>query len=107
MNTNNPHYCHVRCSIKPSMKSSSCTHALTELQPTSFQLQPNVLPPTAPDDNDVESVPVTSLPCQWKPPKKRKESTLRISEAVFEKFEYEFSIDGNTFNSIAEHPAVT
>ena len=31
---------------------------------------------------------VTSLPCQWRVPKKRKESTLPISEAIFEKHDY-------------------
>ena len=37
---------------------------------------------------DDEETPVTSLPCQWKAPKKRKQSTLPISEAVFEKHDY-------------------
>lgn len=36
------------------------------------------------DDLDNET-PVTSLPCQWKAPKKRKESTLPIAQATFEK----------------------
>ena len=36
------------------------------------------------DDLDDET-PVTSLPCQWKPPKQRKESTLPIAQARFEK----------------------
>ena len=39
------------------------------------------------DDTDIE-VSVKSLPCQWRPPRKRKESTLRISDATFEKHDY-------------------
>ena len=40
------------------------------------------------DDEDADSVPVTSLPCQWKPPRKRKESNLKMSDATFEKHVY-------------------
>ena len=41
------------------------------------------------DEDDIEEdLPVTSLPCQWKPPRKRKESTLKFSDANFEKYEY-------------------
>ncbi len=71
--------------------SASCTHvsallhALTALTPTSFQLQPNF--PTI-SDNEDEPTPVTSLPCQWKPPKARKDSTLPIASTSFEKFDY-------------------
>ena len=36
------------------------------------------------DDLD-DKTPVSSLPCQWKPPKQRKESTLPIAQARFEK----------------------
>ena len=32
---------------------------------------------------------ITSLPCQWKPPKKRKESTMQMSEATFTKHAYD------------------
>lgn len=75
-------------------KSASCTHvsaslhALRALKPTTFNLQPD-LPPAfnSSDDADAE-VSVTSLPCQWKLPRKRKESTLRVSEATFEKHDY-------------------
>ena len=37
---------------------------------------------------DDDETPVTSLPCQWKAPKKRKRSTLPMSEAIFQKHEY-------------------
>jgi len=35
-----------------------------------------------------DDIPVTSLPCQWKPPKQRKESTLPMAQAQFEKHTY-------------------
>lgn len=39
-------------------------------------------------EEDADSVPVTSLPCKWKPPKKRKESNLKVSDATFQKHIY-------------------
>ena len=74
-------------------KSASCTHvsaalhALSSLKPVSFSLQPNLLPASSSED-DAMDTPCTSLPCQWKPPKKRKESTLRLYEASFVKHDY-------------------
>lgn len=38
------------------------------------------------DDEDV--LPITSYACQWNIPKKRKESTLRFSDATFTKHVY-------------------
>jgi len=35
-----------------------------------------------------ESLPVTSFACQWKPPRKRKESAIHVSETTFEKHVY-------------------
>lgn len=63
----------------------SVLHALNALTNPSFGLQPS-LPPAAQLDDD--ETPVTSLPCQWKAPKKRKDSTMRLSEAVFQKHTY-------------------
>ena len=40
------------------------------------------------DSDDKESLPCTSQPCRWKPPKKRKESTLPLSDAAFVKHDY-------------------
>jgi hypothetical protein len=71
-------------------KSASCTHvsavlhALCALAPATFPVQAT----SASDEGDNDEVPVTSLPCQWKAPKKRKESVLPISEARFEKHDY-------------------
>ena len=69
-------------------QSASCTHISALLHALSA-LNPRV--PTIPhiSDSAVEDeIPCTSLPCQWKPPRKRKESTLRISDATFEKHDY-------------------
>jgi hypothetical protein len=52
-----------------------------------FQLQPTGTHEVLPAAED-EAVPVTSRPCQWKPPRKRKESTMPIAEASFEKHVY-------------------
>ena len=72
--------------------SASCTHvsalqhALATLSPASFQLK-HKNPPLN-DSDDEDSTPVTSLPCQWRRPRKRKESSLSISKATFEKHDY-------------------
>ena len=69
--------------------SASCTHvsavlqALTSIKSVPFN--PTVHHALNPDDTEVS---VTSLPCMWKAPKKRKHSTMRMSEAVFEKHDY-------------------
>ena len=72
--------------------SASCRHvsavlqALTSINSVPFNLtNPNVHPTS---DLDATEVPVTSLPWKWKAPKKRKQSTMRMSEAVFEKHDY-------------------
>ena len=40
------------------------------------------------EDSDDENPPVTSLPCQWKPPQKRKAVAMKVSEAHFDKLDY-------------------
>ena len=62
-------------------------HALVALTTTGFQLHP-ALPSTSLPDEENEVMPVTSYLCQWKVPKKRKESNLPMSAAVFEKHDY-------------------
>lgn len=52
-----------------------------------FELQPSESCSTLSEDDDDET-PVTSRPCQWKAPKQRKESTLPMAEATFEKHIY-------------------
>lgn len=39
-------------------------------------------------DEEEEPLPITSFACQWKPPRKRKESNLQITEASFQKHVY-------------------
>ena len=71
--------------------SASCTHvsallhALVLLTSSQFQLRPNE---SITLDHLDDETPITSLPCQWKPPKKRKESTLPIAHIKFEKYTY-------------------
>ena len=40
------------------------------------------------DDSDDENLPVTSQPCQWKAPRKRKSTALQVSEGEFQKHDY-------------------
>ena len=69
-------------------KSASCTHvsallhALVAMAPTQF---PEASTSNVDPDEEEDVLPVTSYPCQWKPPRKRKESNLKMSEANFEK----------------------
>ena len=71
-------------------KSASCTHvsallhALVAVTPTQFPDHSSGVD----DPEATEVLPVTSYACQWKPPRKRKESNLKISEARFEKHVY-------------------
>ena len=70
--------------------SASCTHvsallqALVGMTPVAFQLQPSGTPSLQTE----EALPVTSFAFQWKPPRMRKQSSLPISEARFEKHVY-------------------
>ncbi len=53
-----------------------------------FQVQPVGAPEgLVPTDED-DTVPVTSRPCQWKQPRKMKESSMRMGEAQFQKHVY-------------------
>ena len=69
-------------------KSASCTHvygllhALVAMSP-SFPFHSVTDPSTS--EPEEEALPITSYACLWKPPHKRKESTLQMSEATFHK----------------------
>lgn len=43
---------------------------------------------TGDSDDDDEDLPLTSFACEWKAPRKRKESTLKFADANFEKHVY-------------------
>ena len=59
---------------------------MVSLTSPQFQLRPLTSGTTSALVDDLnDETPVTSLPCQWKPPKQRKESTLPIAQAKFEK----------------------
>ena len=60
---------------------SAVLHALADLTPKrAIQLE-------HPEDGD-EALPVTSRLCRWNVPRKRKESSIAMSEAVFQKHDY-------------------
>ena len=60
---------------------SAVLHALTDLTPK------RVTHVEHPEEEE-EVLPVTSRLCQWNVPRKRKESTLPMSEAIFQKHDY-------------------
>lgn len=59
------------------MHISALLHALVALKPGTQYCE-----------TDEESLPVTSMSCQWKPPKRRIVSAMQVSTAEFEKYEY-------------------
>ena len=76
-----------------SRNSASCTHVSAILHALVAMTNKNTSrsAPTTSSQSDCGSdiLPVTSYLCQWKVPKKRKESTLPMSAAVFEKHDYQ------------------
>ena len=66
--------------------SASCTHVSALLHALSA-LRPMPFPSPASSSVGSEDVePVTSFPCMWKQPKKRKASNMKISDVDFEKY---------------------
>ena len=72
-------------------ESASCTHisallhALAGLAPSTFSLG---VQGGSTDDDEEETVPVTSQLCKWNVPQKRKDSAMPMSKVVFEKHDY-------------------
>lgn len=66
---------------------SALLHALVAMTQTEFQLQPDLS--TSSIDIEDEVLPITSYACQWKAPRKRKESMTKMTEAVFQKHQYD------------------
>ena len=58
-------------------------------------------PGTTDADQEDEVLPVTSYACKWKPPRKRKETTLQFAEAEFHKPVYGRQVK-HTLSSIAD-----
>ena len=67
---------------------SSLLHDLVVVTANNIQLHPS-LPSTSVADKEEETMPTTSFFCQWKVPKKRKESNQPISAITFEKHDYQ------------------
>ena len=89
----------VFLNFKYSRKSASCTHvsallhclaALTSTSSTANHKDPSLHQNNNNDDdcNSESVLPITSYICQWKAPKKRKESNLPVSQADFQKHVY-------------------
>ena len=61
-------------------------HALSSRK---FPVHPDLPTATLSDDDDAAPNPITSYLCQWKFPKGHKEWNLHMSDAVFEKHDYQ------------------
>lgn len=61
---------------------SALLHALVAMSPTQFPAS------SSEEGASGEELPVTSYPCQWKPPRKRKESNLKMSDIRIQKHVY-------------------
>ena len=68
-------------------KSATCTHVSALLHALVAMTPTHLKPGRSRYDVD-EDLPVTSYPCQWKEPCKRKQSNLNISDAKVEKHMY-------------------
>ena len=77
-------------------ESASCTHisgllhGLVAMTPANFTSTITSDQTVESHDNDdgAETLPVTSFACQWKPPRKRKDSVLKFADTNFEKHTY-------------------
>ena len=59
---------------------SGLLHALVAMCPSQVG--------TAPDSDTEESLPITSYPCKWTKPRKRKDASMKMSEIAFQKHVY-------------------
>ena len=75
-------------------ESASCTHvsgllhALVAMSPPEIDRVPCHSTVSDGDSESQEPLPVTSFACQWKPPRRRKESTAKIADVTFQKHVY-------------------
>ena len=83
-------------------ESASCTHVSAVLHALVAMSPPQLSGPRRDDTGgDDEALPITSFTCIWKPPRKRKESTLQVAEASFHKAVYGCQVKHN-LSSIAD-----
>lgn len=77
----------ITCTLLFFRLSASCVH-VSALLHALVALKPGVQSCGAEEESDVDSdedsTPVTSLLCQWKPPKKHKATAMQVSMAEFE-----------------------
>ena len=76
-------------------KSASCTHvsallhSLVSMTSKNFQVSPELPSSVLVDGDSEQTMPVTSLLSRWNVPRVRKESNLQLSDAIFEKHDYQ------------------
>ena len=69
--------------------SASCTHVSAMLHAIVAMSPTDQFPHASSDHDDTEDdLPCTSYPCQWKKPRSRKETNLKISDAEVQKHKY-------------------
>ena len=69
--------------------SASCTHVSALLHALVAMSPTEQFPHMSTDHDDTEDdLPCTSYPCQWKKPRSRKETNLKISDAKVQKHKY-------------------
>ena len=87
-------YCVIIMFLTSCSLSASCVHVSAVLHYLVGLKGHHFMTPSQQETSDSENednqqpLPVTSFQCQWKQPRKRKESNLRISEVAFKKHQF-------------------
>ena len=68
---------------------SALLHSLVTMTSKNFQVSPELPSSVLVDSDSEQTVPVTSLLSRWNVPRVRKESNLQLSDAIFEKHDYD------------------
>ena len=68
---------------------SALLHSLVNMTSKKFQLSPELPSSVLVDGDSEQAMPVTSVLSQWNVPRVRKESNLQLSDAIFEKHDYQ------------------
>ena len=87
-------YCVIIMFLTSCSLSASCVHVsavlhyLVGLKGHHFMTPSQQETSDSENEDDQQPLPVTSFQCQWKQPRKRKESNLRISEVALKKHQF-------------------
>ena len=68
---------------------SALLHSLVTVTSKNFQVSPELPSSVLVDGDSEQTMPVTSLLSKWNVPRVRKESNLQLSDAIFEKHDYQ------------------